>query len=264
MDGIQEALARFVKLLDSNDVAGAQKTLTELKIKMIALNALMPGTHLTEASKAELQIAREVYEQAIRLNMMTQDITAFERHFAHLKPLYFDFPGFLGASQKLPFIIGLNLMRLIAQNRIAEFHLELELLSEPMKQSPYIMYPLVMEQNLMVGAYNKIIQTKSSIPDPAFEVFVNILVETVRDDLAECTEKAYHSISLAYAKQVLMIDDSQALKQYCESRGWILAAGDRVVFRPEEKPRTTLESTVPLLEIMKRTVAYAKELERIV
>jgi hypothetical protein len=38
----------------------------------------------------------------------------------------------------------------------------------------------------MEGAYHKILQSRSSIPSPQFQVFLDLLVSTVRDAIAVC------------------------------------------------------------------------------
>ena len=38
----------------------------------------------------------------------------------------------------------------------------------------------------MEGAYHKILQSRSSIPSPQFQVFLDMLVSTVRDAIAVC------------------------------------------------------------------------------
>lgn len=58
-------------------------------------------------------------------------------------------------------LLGLNLLFLLSQNRVAEFHTELELLPPELIQSdPYIRHPLALEQYLMEGSYNKIFLAK--------------------------------------------------------------------------------------------------------
>lgn len=57
-------------------------------------------------------------------------------------------------------ILGLNLMRLLAENRIAEFHTELELLPLRALDHPCIKYAVELEQSFMEGAYNRLINGK--------------------------------------------------------------------------------------------------------
>ena len=89
-----------------------------------------------------------VYEHAVLLSAEAKDAAEFERHMALLTPYYTDFGfafppnpaamhsapveadcccprGLIPASDKMFAILGLNLLRLLAQNRIADFHSQL-------------------------------------------------------------------------------------------------------------------------------------------
>ncbi len=75
-----------------------------------------------------------------------------------------------------PVIVGLNLLHLLVENRLAEFHsevsrafekvrifefslgivLQLEHLNDADKTNPLIAYPIVLEEWLMEGSYNKV------------------------------------------------------------------------------------------------------------
>lgn len=58
-------------------------------------------------------------------------------------------------------LLGLNLLFLLSQNRVAEFHTELELLPYDIIQTnTYIRHPVALEQYLMEGSYNKVIKIK--------------------------------------------------------------------------------------------------------
>jgi hypothetical protein len=54
-------------------------------------------------------------------------------------------------------LLGLNLLRLLAQNRISEFHTQLELIEpEQIQSNIYIKHPVQLEQSIMEGRYNKV------------------------------------------------------------------------------------------------------------
>ena len=60
------------------------------------------------------------------------------------------------SPQEYP-ILDLNLLRILVQNRIAEFHTELELLSSTALESPRINRAVELEQSFMEGAYNLVL-----------------------------------------------------------------------------------------------------------
>ena len=110
-------------------------------------------------------------------SISAKDIPAFERYMAQLKSYYLDyrlilccliinifflfffvsFSNFLPESSMKYELIGLNLLWLLTQNRVAEFHTELELLSpKDIQNNSFINYPVSLEQYLMEGCYNKV------------------------------------------------------------------------------------------------------------
>jgi len=57
-------------------------------------------------------------------------------------------------------LLGLNLLCLLSQNRVAEFHTELELFAYPdvhILENVYIKHAVSLEQYLMEGRYNKVV-----------------------------------------------------------------------------------------------------------
>ena len=90
-------------------------------------------------------------------------------------------------SEKLPpsaqqyTLLGLNLLRLLAKNKLDEFHTELELIPlEKQTQSVFIKHPVQLEQYMMEGAYNKVLKASNETPSDYYKLFMEILMETVR------------------------------------------------------------------------------------
>ena len=72
---------------------------------------------------------------------------------------------------------------------MAEFHTELERLTQKELESIYIRHPLNLEQYIMEGSYNKVISLKGSVPAESYNFFFEILLKTVRNEIASCLEK---------------------------------------------------------------------------
>lgn len=83
------------------------------------------------------------------------------------------------SPQEYP-ILGLNLLRLLVQNRIAEFHTELELLSSTALENPCIKHAVELEQSFMEGAYNRVLSARQTAPDETYVYFMDLLAKTVR------------------------------------------------------------------------------------
>ena len=78
-------------------------------------------------------------------------------------------------------LLGLNLLCLLSQNRVAEFHTELERLPyREIQNNVYIKHPVNLEQYIMEGSYNKVILAKGNVPAESFKFFMEILLDTVR------------------------------------------------------------------------------------
>lgn len=97
----------------------------------------MPGRPSTHLSYSELHApplfalgprlaAGQVLELAVFLSIKQGDEVAFERNFAQLRVYYGDARPLLPPSDQEATLTALNLLRLLVQNRIAEFHTELE------------------------------------------------------------------------------------------------------------------------------------------
>lgn len=82
--------------------------------------------------------------------------------------------------------MGLNLLRLLLQNRIAEFHVEVELLGPEARASPHVAFPRELEQQLMEGTYERVFGALEGAPSPRMRAFLKQLQATVREELAAC------------------------------------------------------------------------------
>jgi len=253
---------------DAASLDAAQQHLAKLKVAMLSFSSLPPAapSKPSDAQLRELLLAREILEHAALLSVRTMDIPAFERYVAQLKVYYSDCAATLPASQREFPILGLNLLRLLAQNRIAEFHTELELVTpEAQATNVYIKYPAQLEQHIMEGSYNKVLAAKR---DGVFQnegmYFMDMLVDTVRDEIAECSEKAYTSIAAAELQGLLMLGSAKELQDFAEGRGWSVEGATVKFAAMDEEGEKSQVSKLPSTQLIQETLSYAKELERIV
>lgn len=130
--------------------------------------------------------------------------------------------------------------------------------------SPFVRQPLEVEQWLMEGSYKKVLGASRSLAAPEFAHFMSLLVETVRDEIASCIEKAYPSISVADAAAMLMVSQEQ-LAPYSQGRAWVVEGG-RFVFPGVSGDGNAAPSAKDIRsqELIHNTLQYARELERIV
>ncbi|KAL1131876.1 hypothetical protein AAG570_011487 [Ranatra chinensis] len=234
--------------------------LNKLKIGLTSLMFL--PTSNSVASQKELLLARDILEIGVQWSIASKNIPSFERYMAQLKCYYMDYKDQLPESAYKYQLLGLNLLFLLSQNRVAEFHTELELLpSDQIQSNVYIRHPLSLEQNLMEGNYNKIFLAKGNVPAESYNFFIDILLETIRSEIAGCMERAYRKISATDAGRMLNLSGSAAVKQYARKRDWKLGPDNYFSFESEEMDG---EEALPSRELVEQTLEYARELEMIV
>ena len=186
----------------SPNLSKCGEELGRLKLVLLELNFLpTTGTKLT---KQQLILARDILEIGAQWSILCKDIPSFERYMAQLKCYYFDYKEQLPESAYMHQLLGLNLLFLLSQNRVAEFHTELERLpAKDIQTNVYIKHPVSLEQYLMEGSYNKVFLAKGNIPAESYTFFIDILLDTIRDEIAGCIEKAYEKILFAEATRIL-------------------------------------------------------------
>jgi len=160
-------------------------------------------------------------------------------------------------------ILGLSLMHSLTSGNLSEFHSSLETLSPADLASPPIAFPVDLERWLMVGSYDRVLASSSSLPDPLFQTFMGGLVETVRESVAECCEVAYKEIGTEKAGEMMRLDGSKQVEEYVTTfrPDWLLS-GNKIEFVTTEGGLS--KEDVPSDLLISRTLAYANELERIV
>ncbi|KAJ3417308.1 hypothetical protein HDV05_005764 [Chytridiales sp. JEL 0842] len=235
------------------DLAKCGQYLDNLKLNLAQLS------FLKSADSKELLLTREILEMGAQWSIKAKDIPAFERFVSQLKTYYQDFSSTLPASQRMYPILGLNLLRLLAENRIAEFHTELELIDPEQLSNIYIKHPITIEQCLMEGSYNKVWNSRSNVPAPEYLFFIDILMGTIRNEIASCSEKAYDSLPLGDAATLLYFKTPSEVSAFAAERGWTIQ-GQKILFATHDND----SQEIPATKVITNTLGYARELERIV
>jgi 26S proteasome regulatory subunit N12 len=234
--------------------------LDQLKVALVNLVYLPTGKN--SVSQQELNLARDILESGAEYSVAAKDIPGFERYMSQLKCYYYDYKNLIGESQNMYQLLGLNLLFLLSQNRVAEFHTELELLpADIIHTNKFIRPPLILEQYLMEGSYNKIFQAKGNVPAESYNFFMDILLDTVRNEIGACLERAYEKISIPEGSKRLNLKTERDVKQFAAKRNWKLG-GDNFYHFASETPKQ--KEQIPSLELAEQAIFYARELEMIV
>lgn len=210
-----------------------------------------------------LEIAICALELGVLLSVADHDLESFSRNVSQLKSHYSAATPSTSSSQQRCHILGLNLMHLLVENNLSEFHAELELLSSEEASTPYISFPINIERQLMVGSYDEVLEAGSHIPDPSYALFMDNLLVTVRDSIADCVEVSYKTMQISDAVKMMKFDSEADLLEYChEFRDDWLIQGGEICFQPSEDGAKA--SDIPSKKLIAQTLSYATELERIV
>lgn len=101
---------------------------------------------------------------------------------------------------------------------------------------------------------------KDNVPAESFTFFINKLLDTIRDEIASCMEKAYEHISLKECAKMLQMDQKSTLK-YIATRNWSVGKDQIIHFRTTEKKEA---EEIPTEELARMAITYAREMEQIV
>ena len=222
------------------------------------LNQVKVAMLSSELNPSDTAKAIAALELGVLLAVQAEDLDAFGRTVALIQPYYYEHKQ---TPRKL-LVTGLYLMHLLVENRLSEFHSELELLTEQEASSPFISFPVGLERQLMVGIYDEILAVQP--PDALYQFFLDLTVQTVRDSIADCMEVSYKTLTLQQAASIMKLDTTQELLDYIhEARDdWILDDKNNLLtFQPAVSSGA---QDIPSMEWIQQSLTYATEMERIV
>jgi 26S proteasome regulatory subunit N12 len=212
-------------------------------------------------------IAASALELGVLLSIADEDLESFSRNVAQLKSYYSILSSLDNniITPKKYHVLGLNLMYLLVENNLSEFHAELELLSSSEASTLYISFPINLERQLMVGSYDEVLNSTTHVPDPSYTFFMDNLLQTVRDSIADCVEVSYKTMKIEDAVTLMKFDSREALLEYIQEcrDDWIVnEMSEELCFQlPSEGAKA---SDIPSHKLIAQTLSYATELERII
>nr|CCA14333.1 26S proteasome nonATPase regulatory subunit putative [Albugo laibachii Nc14] len=252
-------------LVEEKSTSDASKLSKKLKLELISLPSLPPcGVHSPTAAR-ELSLAQHVLESATILSILNEDLADFERNVVQLKVYYgaVQPESTVASSSLFHPLMGTRLLHLLVENRMADFHNELELLDESDRNDANIAFGIKIEQYLMEGSYNKVLDARNHVPNQLFSFFLSQLLQTVRENIADCSQMAYQCLGIADAQKMLMFNSTTELSVYVrEQRPEWTVKGSMIWFKAPGKKLGG--SDIPSLKLVGEMLAYATELDRIV
>ncbi len=94
------------------------------QLTLMEFDSLPPMNLNTQNAEAERILAREFFEYAVIYSIQTSDKDSFQRYVSSLRPYYIGYCASISESDMKYTIIGLNLLFLLVENRLADFHSE--------------------------------------------------------------------------------------------------------------------------------------------
>ncbi|RVD89351.1 uncharacterized protein DFL_000364 [Arthrobotrys flagrans] len=257
--------------------------LSTAKLALLKSSVLVPTQATISANPHLLSQARDILEIGALTSIYLSDTESFSRYHSYLTPFYRLPSTVLPPSQQEPKILGLYLLLLLSQGDAAGFHTALEVLNaegsgdaeKGWQWGDFVRYPVTLERWLMEGSYDKVWEAtrKGKTPAEEFDVFTKILVQTLRSEIATSAQRAYPSLPISNAKNLLFLDTEKEVLQFARERDWDIRDG-RIYFPPDEEydvadiPDTAsvaaAKSAIHSGTIIENTIGYANELEQIV
>ena len=217
-----------------------------------------------DGSEESVKLAASALEIGVLLSVADEDLDSFARNVTQLKA-YYSALNSAATTPKKCHILGLNLMYLLVENNLSEFHAELELLSSEEASTPFISFPINLERQLMVGSYDEVLNAGTHVPDPSYMLFMSNLLQTVRDSIADCVEVSYKTMKIADATSMMKFESENELFEYVQEcrDDWIVDnQSSELCFQPPSAGAKA--SDIPSEKLIAQTLSYATELERIV
>lgn len=244
------------------DLKACGTLLAKLKVGLIQAGLLVPQG---EPNRNDLMVTREILEMGAFWSIRARDVPSFDRYFSQLQTFYNDYNSILQPSPRQYAVQGLNLIRLLTQNRIADFHTTLESLPPSIltaeNPNPFIMHPVNLERWLMEGSYSKVWSAREEAPADEYKYFVDELMGTIRNEIASCNETAYDSLPVSEAAQLLFFKSPSDLIQFAQTRKWEVDLVNQTIHFSRKGEEN---SAIPKQKMIVAALEYAKELEQIV
>ncbi|KAF2640237.1 hypothetical protein P280DRAFT_452821 [Massarina eburnea CBS 473.64] len=265
---LQDLLKQLQQTLQSHKYPQAQTLLSRAKVALLHLNALIPAEN---TPRKALLLARETLEIGAIVSIRLKDPVTFTRYFQQLQPFY-SLPDLQKDGGNASKITGLYLLLLLSDGDYAGFHTLLETLEvaaaqtgKGLEEDQFIQYPIRLERALMEGSYDRVWgETKSErVPSEEFGLFSEVLIGTIRKEIASCSEKAYPSIPIADAKSLLFLESEGAVVIFAKELGWVVK-DSRIYFPAQDDEYSSKDILVTSGQVIENALGYARELETIV
>ena len=171
-----------------------------------------------------------------------------------------------------PMLLGLNLLKLLKENRVSEFFTEYELIpaGEHGRDSQEVQYVMELQAQLIEGKYEEFLESAvaKAPASAAYRPFLSALEETAREEIARCISVSYKSLSLGAAAKLLMLgpgkdEEAAELLEASLAEGVAMERGGGSVTFAVQGEESKF-GTAQRHGVIKQALGFAEELERVV
>ena len=156
--------------------------LAKAKLALLHLKCLLPTP---STSPSLLALARQTLEAGALISIRLQNPDAFTRYYQQLQPFYelppSSYPHTSSKHGQRSKVTGLYLLLLLTKGDYAGFHtllegLEVEAQGKGLEGDVFLQYPVMLEQWLMEGAYDRVwgATKREGVPSEEFGVFSEV------------------------------------------------------------------------------------------
>ena len=71
--------------------------------------------------------------------------------------------------------------------------------------------------------FSQIYLAKGEVPAEGYKFFIEELLATIREDIADCVENAYDRIRPEDIGKMLYLSNTKEILKYCETRSWTVS-----------------------------------------
>lgn len=151
---VRQVAQQFQKLkaaYDNKDDQVCVDLLSNIKRRFITFPTFLNPSASSSTRREQLLLTREVFEIGVLVSARRKDLDSFELYMNQLNTYYVDIDSSeLPESPRFMMILGLNLVRLLVQSRIAQFHSQLEKIPyDSHAKNNYIRFAVLLERYLM-------------------------------------------------------------------------------------------------------------------
>ena len=219
----------------SFDAERAECLINDLKTELWRCHCLTPKE--LELPQSDREMFRTILEYDAFLSIRMHNLKEFERAMAQLKCYYFSERS-LPESPKMPLLLAVHLVHLLACKKLVDFNVELQLVGSVVGSNPFVDYAVDLHQSVIDNSFARLFQLENAPPSELFNQFTADLLNSARNNHADSIQRAYRSVTIADLSKLLYFTTIDEARRFAENRKWKLSDdGESVEFGDNDEAR---------------------------